>query len=144
MNTNDIYIRKAAATDLKSVYRLIVELEQQTFDPVLFEEIYSGNLNDPDCHYFVAEHHDEVIGFISLQTQRLLHHCGTVGEIQEFCIDGDYRGKGVGRMLMDAVKKYAVAHNIKDLEVTSNKRRVENVSIYESLGFKLTHNKFTL
>lgn len=35
-------------------------------------------------------------------------------------------------------------NNLKSIEVTTNKRRVENVLIYENLGFGLTHNKFTI
>jgi (aminoalkyl)phosphonate N-acetyltransferase len=33
---------------------------------------------------------------------------------------------------------------LKSIEVTSNKLRTENVQVYEHLGFRLTHNKFTI
>lgn len=33
-------------------------------------------------------------------------------------------------------------NNIVSIEVTSNKKRIENINIYERTGFRLTHNKF--
>ncbi|KAA5532515.1 GNAT family N-acetyltransferase [Taibaiella lutea] len=145
MNSNSgIIIRKAIPADLSDVYRLICELENDIFEHDIFSGIYEENLKSKYCFYIVAETENKVVGFISLQIQQLLHHCGTVGEVQEFYIDKDYRGKGIGRQLMDEVKQYAAEHQLKGLEVTSNKRRTENVNVYESLGFKLTHNKFTI
>ncbi|RZJ48580.1 MAG: GNAT family N-acetyltransferase, partial [Flavobacterium sp.] len=53
-------------------------------------------------------------------------------------------GKGVGRKLIDEIIKYSEQNNLKSIEVTTNKKRVENVLIYENLGFTLSHNKFTI
>ncbi|WP_242661092.1 GNAT family N-acetyltransferase [Flavobacterium johnsoniae] len=67
-----------------------------------------------------------------------------MGEIQEFFIHQNHRGKGVGRLLINEIKNFAAQNDLKSIEVTTNKRRVENVAIYENLGFGLTHNKFTI
>lgn len=141
---NDITIRNAASNDLPGVYRLICELENEPFNYELFERIFEANLKRTDCFYYVATSGNNIVGFISFHIQYLLHHCGAVGEIQEFYVDQSFRGKGVGRLLMNEVKKAAVINKVTSLEVTSNKKRVENVAVYESLGFKLTHNKFTI
>ena len=140
----DIHIREATLNDITHVYRFICELEDELLDGESFRQVYETNLGSEYCLYWVAEAGGEIIGFISLHIQQLLHHCGTVGEIQEFYIDKDFRGKGIGRLFMNKVEKYAEAKNIKSLEVTSNKKRVENIKVYEGLGFKLTHNKFTI
>jgi PhnO protein len=84
------------------------------------------------------------LGFISFHTQNLLHHCGRVGEIQEFFIDKNHREKGIGRQLIEKIMQFSGANNLKSIEVTTNRRRVENVLIYENLGFVLSHNKFTI
>lgn len=143
-NIHNIAIRKTISSDLPDVYRLICELENDTFEYESFSRIFEDNLQSENCFYLVAGIENRIVGFISLHIQRLLHHCGGVGEIQEFYIDKEYRGKGIGRHLMDEVKQYAADNQVKSLEVTSNKRRTENVQVYESLGFKLTHNKFTI
>jgi PhnO protein len=94
--------------------------------------------------YLLAENENEALGFVTFHTQNLLHHCGLVGEIQEFFIDKNHRGQGIGRHLIEKIMQFSEANNLKSIEVTTNRRRVENVLIYENLGFILSHNKFTI
>lgn len=141
MNTN---IRKATLEDLPCIYRMVCALGNNILDEKVFTQVFENNLNNPNCFYEVAIAENKIIGFISMHIQQLLHHCGAVGEIQEFYVDNDYRGKGIGKLLMNRVKEYATTTDVKSIEVTANKKRIENVAIYEKLGFKLTHNKFTI
>jgi PhnO protein len=120
------------------------ELEACTLDFVVFQDIFRTNLQNPFIAYFVAEGGENLVGFISLHKHYLLHHCGLVGEIQEFFVAQNSRGKGIGKLLMSAVKKDAIKSKIHEIEVTTNKKRIENVSVYEGLGFELSHNKFTM
>jgi PhnO protein len=143
MNSN-LQIRKIQIQDLDFVYKSICELENEELDFELFKEIFNENIANPNNLYLIAENENEVVGFISFHTQNLLHHNGRVGEIQEFFINQKYRGKGIGRQLIEKILQYAEEHKLKSIEVTTNKRRVENVLIYENLGFTLSHNKFTI
>ncbi|OXB23201.1 GNAT family N-acetyltransferase [Flavobacterium tructae] len=140
----NIKIRKVEKQDLDFVYQAINELENEVLDFEVFKEIFEENISNPKNLYLIAENETEGLGFISFHTQNLLHHCGLVGEIQEFFIHQNYRGKGIGRQLINEILQYADRNNLKSIEVTTNKRRVENVFIYENLGFGLTHNKFTI
>ena len=139
-----INIRKVEKQDLDFVYKAICELENEVLDFEVFERIFNENISNSKNLYLIAENEMEGLGFISFHTQNLLHHCGLVGEIQEFFIHQKHRGKGVGRLLINEIKNFAEQHNLKSIEVTTNKRRVENVAIYENLGFNLSHNKFTI
>ena len=143
MHNNTPTIRKATAADLETVYQMICALRDEVLDRQAFSQVYLHNIDHPDCYYCIASKEDKLVGFISLHIQQLLHHSGAVGEIQEFYMDPEYRGKGIGKLLMAAAKSHAAAKAIKSLEVASNKRRTENVKVYENLGFQLTHNKFT-
>ncbi len=137
-------IRKARIEDLDSVYRFLCELENEELDLVKFSQIYAENTSNPMNVYLVSETDGKVSGFISFHVQNLLHHSGLVGEVQEFYIDKAFRGKGIGNLLMNQIKACAKQQQLKSIEVTSNKKRVENVLVYEKLGFKLSHNKFTI
>ncbi|MEZ0183783.1 GNAT family N-acetyltransferase [Flavobacterium oncorhynchi] len=139
-----INIRKVEKQDLDFVYKAICELENEVLDFEVFERIFNENISNSKNLYLIAENESEGLGFISFHTQNLLHHCGLVGEIQEFFIHQKHRGKGAGRLLINEIKNFAEQHNLKSIEVTTNKRRVENVAIYENLGFNLSHNKFTI
>lgn len=101
-------------------------------------------MQNPNYVYYVAEIENEIIGFISFHAQKLLHHCGVVGEIQELYVTQNFRNQQIGRFLVNKVKDYATTHNLKSIEVASNKTRTENVCIYKYLAFKLSHNKFTI
>jgi len=137
-------IRKVENGDLDFVYKAICELENEELDFEVFKEIFHENISNPKSLYLIAENESEGVGFISFHTQNLLHHCGLVGEIQEFFIHKDHRGKGIGRQLIEKIMQFSDLNNLKSIEVTTNKKRVENVLIYENLGFGLTHNKFTI
>ncbi|WP_166921149.1 GNAT family N-acetyltransferase [Flavobacterium poyangense] len=140
----NIKIRKIESQDLGFVYKSICELENEILDFEIFEEIFNENISNPNNVYLIAENEKEYLGFISFHTQKLLHHCGLVGEIQEFFIDKSCRGQGIGRQLIIKIMLYASQNHLKSIEVATNRKRVENVLIYENLGFDLTHNKFTI
>jgi (aminoalkyl)phosphonate N-acetyltransferase len=140
----EIIIRNAEPKDLDTIFNFICELENEVFDYQLFKGIFEENLQNSNYVYYVAEIENQVVGFISFHTQKLLHHCGIVGEIQEFYVSQNFRNQQIGRFLVNKVKDYAKTHKLKSIEVTSNKLRTDNVYIYEHLGFRLSHNKFTI
>lgn len=140
----EIKIRKAEKQDFDFVYKSICELENEELDFEVFATIFNENISNSNNLYLLAENEIESVGFISFHTQNLLHHCGLVGEIQEFFIHQNYRGQGIGRQLINEIMHYADQNKLKSIEVTTNKKRTENVLIYENLGFTLSHNKFTI
>jgi len=137
-------IRRIRKSDLEFIYSSLCDLENEVLEPALFEKIFNENIDNPHYLYLIAEHENEKVGFITFHTQNLLHHCGLVGEIQEFYIIPGFRNKGVGRQLIHEIMNFADQNNLKSIEVTTNKKRVENITVYENLGFNLTHNKFTI
>ena len=141
---SNLRIRKVKNQDLDFIYKLICELENEELDLEVFKEIFSENIANPNNLYLIAENEIEEVGFISFHTQNLLHHCGKVGEIQEFFIHQNHREKGIGRQLIEKIMQYSEVNKLKSIEVTTNRKRVENIIIYENLGFTLSHNKFTI
>lgn len=139
-----IEISRPTTKDVNIVYEFINKLENYTFDFSTFKEIYLKNLKNRDIYYLLANYNSIPIGFISVHLQLLLHHCGYVAEIQEFYIEDNYRGNGIGKLLFNELIILLKNKDIKSLEVTSNKNRNNNVEIYQKLGFKLSHNKFTI
>ncbi|RZJ51030.1 MAG: GNAT family N-acetyltransferase, partial [Chryseobacterium sp.] len=110
---NNTKIRKIKNQDLDFVYKSICELENEILDFETFKDIFIENISNQNNVYLIAENENESLGFISFHTQKLLHHCGIVGEIQEFFIDKTHRGKGVGRKLIDEIIKYSEQNNLK-------------------------------
>lgn len=140
---NTPIIRKAGPDDLEAVYQMICALKDELLDRETFSRVYLNNIYHQDCYYIIATIEDKPVGFISLHIQQLLHHNGAVGEVQELYIKPEHRAKGIGKLLMNAAIAHAKTKQVKSLEVASNKKRTENVAVYEKLGFTLSHNKFT-
>jgi PhnO protein len=137
-------VRQAAFEDLNFIDEFICQLEDFQLDFESFRAIFDNNIINPNLIYLVAFQNDRIVRFISCHTQKLLHHCSIVGEIQELYVDNEFRNMGFGRLLILEIIKIAKTNDFKSLEVTSNIMRTENVGIYKQYGFQLTHNKFTM
>ena len=137
-------IRAAAPDDVTDVYHLVCKLEELILDPDVFKKIYTHNLARNENIYLVAvNEQDEAIGFLSCHGQMLLHHCAWVFEVQEFFVDDEYRSQGTGKMLMDALETILKKNGQRNLELTSNTRRLNAHRFYEKNGFIRSHFKFT-
>lgn len=136
--------RNASDKDIESIFALVCELESTTLDLEDFSSVYLDNLEDKNIHYIVAENRNkEIVGFISLHIQKLLHHVGKIGKIQELIISAKERGRGVGKELLKQAKGIALDSGCIQLEVCCNRKRKESHEFYMSQEFKKTHYKFT-
>lgn len=140
-----VLLRTVEKMDLIQVKGLIDELENTISDSNIFDSIFQEYLLHENTLMFVVEHADEgIIGFASCKGQRLLHHQGMVFEIQEMIVRARHQGKGYGRLLFEKIQHEVLARGAKSLEVTSNKRRKEAHAFYVSMGFRNSHEKFTI
>lgn len=138
-------IRKAVVSDAAAVKGLLEELENRSFDQAVFDQIFMEYLTSSRTLVQVALLQEtEIVGFISCKGQSLLHHEGLVFEIQEMIVTAAHQGKGLGRKMVDEICEEVKSLGAKSLEVTSNKRRKEAHIFYQSVGFKNSHEKFTI
>lgn len=54
---------------------------------IMASAAYNANILNSSISCFVYEENYAILGFISLHVQTLLHHTGSIGEIQEFIED---------------------------------------------------------
>jgi len=138
-------VRTAHLTDLPIIYEFICKLEEQALDFELFEEIFAQNIQHPNRHYLMACHDQQTaIGCASMHAQKLLHHCGLVGEIQEMYVLPQYSSLGVGKLLLEALKAIAQRDKCVLLEVTSHNKRIDTHRFYDQNDFIGTHTKFVM
>lgn len=137
-------IREAQKSDVAAIYQLICLLEECTFHFETFKQIAETNIEEANNHYFVAQVDDELVGFISIHVQLLLHHCGKVGEIQELIIKEAYRNQKIGEALLNTAKELAKIENFERLEVTTNIRRTKAHQFYRNNNFIETSKKFVI
>ena len=140
----NLSIRKASEKDTDAIYALICELENTKYSKSLFNELLKQNVNDIRVGYFVAQVDEQTVGFGSVYLNKLLHHCGTVAEIQELIISEVYRDKKIGSNLLSEMIKWSEQHKALQVEVCCNNSRNKAQSFYESNGFVQTHQKLVL
>jgi (aminoalkyl)phosphonate N-acetyltransferase len=99
-------IRVATLADLETIFYFICHLEEKHFDFESFAERFKANLGKPDTVFLVSTSEaDEVTGFISCQGQSVLHREGKSFEIEEVYVARPWRGKGIGKALLGALKE---------------------------------------
>ncbi|THF53536.1 GNAT family N-acetyltransferase [Flavobacterium supellecticarium] len=100
---------------VRATHTFLTEADIQYYKPLILNEYLKA------VSLFCTRDHNEIRGFIGLDDDK----------IEMLFIRPDYRGKGVGKALLDfAVKK----QNARKVDV--NEQNVQAVGFYEYLGFK--------
>lgn len=91
----------------------------------------------------VAEAGGLVVGVCQLIVFRHLQaRGGLCAEIESVHVHPEWRGQGIGRLLMASAVDQARELGCYRVQLTSNNRRLEAHRFYESLGFEATHLGF--
>ena len=139
-----ITILPAQISHADAVYSLMCQLEGPGFDRGAFLQVYAANLEEDSIRYFLAFLDGKPVGFISMHAQRLLHHAGLVGEIQELVVQEGLRGRGIGRILFRAARDAACALGLMQLEVCCRREREHSHAFYQRMGMASSHYKLCL
>jgi len=65
---------------------------------------------------------------------------GHKGMIEDVVVSTDYRGKGIGRKLMEKLLEQAEKEKLNDVLLFSAHHRTVAITLYKSLGFKLKNS----
>ena len=100
---------------------------------------------DPNNVLIVAEVDQSIIGMLQLTFIPYLTYIGSWRcLIEGVRIHANYRGRGLGRTLIEWSIDAARKRQCRIVQLTSDKQRPEAIRFYESLGFKATHEGFKL
>jgi GNAT superfamily N-acetyltransferase len=75
-----------------------------------------------------------IVGWLHGAEQELLES-GRRCEILGLVVDAEYRGRGLGRLLVDGAESWATARGLGLMAVRSNVARSESHPFYERLGY---------
>ena len=128
-----ISIREMTANDAKAVNALSKQLGYPLSIEQTLQNIYAV-LQSKDHTAFVAEYDSEIVGWVGASQSIMIEvmpHC----EINGLVIDQDHRGMGIGKLLIDKVKQWAMEKNNTRIGLHCNVKRTEAHLFYEHLGF---------
>jgi ribosomal protein S18 acetylase RimI-like enzyme len=141
--TPRVRVREATAEDAEVVHSLARELAATLGDsPPLFEDVrarLAELLEEPRARVLVAEDED-VVGVVSLWIKPDLAHGDTVVEVPTLVVAEGSRGEGVGKLLMEEVRRVAAENGAGLIELVATTQNVAAREFYRTLGFVETDN----
>ena len=129
-----IEVRQMKIDDAGSVTLLSQQLGYPLSNQQILQNIHLV-LRSKDHTAFVATIENKIVGWIGAAQAIMIEvmpHC----EINGLVIDENYRGKGVGKLLVEKVKQWAMEKGNDTLSLRCNVKRIEAHLFYEHLGFQ--------
>ncbi|MCL5047930.1 MAG: GNAT family N-acetyltransferase [Firmicutes bacterium] len=74
-----------------------------------------------------------IVGMITVSYLNLL--TGKVALVEDVVVDTSWRGRGVGKLLIQAAIGHCRQNNVKHIDLTSRPQRVSANKLYEKMGF---------
>lgn len=103
-------------------------------NPTIVQRTLKVVLQD-DCVLVVCRDGDSIVGMASLAIYKVLS--GEKGMIEDVVVDLVYRGKGIGRKLMEKLLDEAKNKGLDEVLLFSGHHRTAAITLYKSLGFQL-------
>ena len=130
----EIFIRDITEQDAEAVNTLSTQLGytmpiEQTLANIRSVMATKGH------HAFAAMHADKMVGWIGVAVA-LQIESAPFSEISGLIVDGQYRGQGIGKLLIERVKLWSKETGTKTLRLRTNMIRKEAHLFYRHLGFK--------
>ncbi|MDQ3724842.1 MAG: GNAT family N-acetyltransferase [Actinomycetota bacterium] len=115
-------VREAGGDDVSAVAdaveSLLVELGGRCPERPALEAEVRASIDDPQgTSVLVAEAEGRIVGVLSASWQRAIHVPGVYATIQDLWVDGEWRSRGVGAELVEAIASQARSRGVGRLEV---------------------------
>ena len=141
-------LRRAARDDVPAIVDLLADDELSTggdggLEPYLraFEAID----RDPAHLLVVLETGGEIVGSLQLSVlPSLPHHGGFRAQLEGVHVRADHRGGGLGAAMVGWAVEEARRRGCAQVQLTSQKRRIDAHRFYGQLGFVASHEGFKL
>jgi len=148
-----ISIRRARPEDAPTLGKLGALLVRThfDFDPKRFlpltpqtEERYgaflSSQLDDPDTVLLVAEGEGHVRGYTyaTVEGYDYMSLRGPAGVLNDIVVDASYRGRGIGRMLLEATMDELKARSVPRVVLSTAEQNEAAQHLFERSGFRRT------
>ena len=120
-------IRELAYTD----YNQVIEIWKKSFSNNFDKEINTTYLSDPSSVTLVSVDNDTITGVASLHIIKKLTR--TLGLIEDVAVNENYRGKGIGKKLVEKLIEIASEKGCDKTVLNSSEK---NSEFYEKIGFE--------
>lgn len=140
-----ITIRKATAKDIVIVRELNNEvfIDNAKYDPFLdtgwpFSKLgnayYRHALSDKKCYCFIAETEEKPVGYLIGKERGYPYRKGKTAEIDNMGVSPEYRSRGIGTKLFEALKAWCKEHGFQRIYVNVYHGNEQAIKFYQKQG----------
>jgi GNAT superfamily N-acetyltransferase len=130
-----VRVRSAVPADAAAVARLSGQLGYPVAAPALATRLHGLLASEEQAVYVATDMQGHVVGWIQ-GAEQVLVESGARCEILGLVVDETVRGGGIGRQLVDAVERWALARGLSEVSVRSAVSRAESHPFYKQLGYE--------
>jgi ribosomal protein S18 acetylase RimI-like enzyme len=134
-------IRKASIEDAGRIAVLVSELGYPTSAEQMRRRL-ATILRDGEYETLVACDDGVVQGFVGTRIGPLYDADEPYGQIMALAVAGDYQGRGLGRMLVQAAEATLIERGARVLVLTSGHHRSGAHAFYERMGYSFTGRRY--
>ena len=136
-----ILVREATKSDLPVIEQLLKGLvnaieDTEGIDTGIAIKTWERLLNNAGSYFLVAEREGTPVGFINFMVRQTILHRSPSALIDELVVAEEYRGKGVGKQLVQAAIEKCRQLGCCEIEVSTEKTNIEAREFYEKCGFE--------
>lgn len=127
-------LKKADASALRDIRGLLAQVRNGSEKDAITIPQLREVLKDKNTLIIAAKDETRIVGMAML--------CITIrigrktGQIEDVVVDGEYRGRGLGKALMQKLIEIARKKKLKAVYLTSRPARVAANSLYQKIGFE--------
>lgn len=131
----DLVTRHTLPGDAEAVFALLTQfVTSYQLDRAAFDRHFPALVSRDQSVFLVADLGGEVVGYALGSVALTLYANGPVLELQELMVAPERRRRGIGRRLVEAALKWAVAAECAEATVPTRRAR----DFYVGLGFEET------
>jgi GNAT superfamily N-acetyltransferase len=140
----DITIRIARTGDIPRMGELLGDLFSLESDFAPNNENQARGLgmlvNEPSgtSHALVAVHEGTVVGMATIQTLISTAEGGRVGLVEDVIVDREFRGRGIGALLLEHIVEWGRSRNLKRLQLLADRDNHHALIYYAKHGWNTT------
>ena len=131
-----ISLRRAGPDDAADVAALLAELGYPDNEMDAVKQRLATWAREPAGVVLVAQLAGRVVGTVAVAAIPYLEREGRCGRIVALVVSAEYRGRGIGRRLVEAAEAAAGDLGCVTMEVSSSRGRTESHPFYRSLGYQ--------
>jgi len=133
---NVFRVRAAEIKDAEDIARLAIQLGYPSSPAQIRRRISKIMKDGAHAAYVATSSHGRVVGWVHAFVYRLVES-DPQAEIGGLVVNEDFRGRGIGKLLMNRAERWARSQGLKSVYLRSNVIREKAHAFYRRLGYRI-------